>query len=197
MCEDSVKLLVSLLEDANNLSLWILKHHMKTLYRLTKMGFLPSGHFSLASSKGKISPFSCISCFVQRGRCLPLLEFDAFHGAEIYWYLLSEIFLVCALRTSFIRCMIIYPAFGGLNQVILWSLSYLNFLMVETGHNRVNLSPPDVQGKCHLVSSFIFFITQIIFIEPILSFENTYFASAFLLCVSYNWISFLWTLGDC
>lgn len=43
--KDNAQLIVSLLENANNLSLLISKHQIKTSFQLTKMSFYPLGNF--------------------------------------------------------------------------------------------------------------------------------------------------------
>lgn len=136
---------------------------------------------------------------MQDGRCLPRLELHVFCGAKTYWYLLMEIFLVYALRTSFIKCMIIYPFFfWDVNQVILWSLPYSE---LPTGWTRSECSesqPSRPSGKSHPLGSLLFFkIKTTFYLTYFYYLTAYYFPSAFPKCVWYNCISFHGPWGGC
>lgn len=166
MYRDNVQLIVSLSEDANNLL--ISKHQMKTPYRLTKMGFYPL-EFFLPVLRGKVQ-FLAVSLVLYNMEDVCLCK-SFMHSMELklagpcwgrfFWSVLWE--RLSSGAWPFIQ------VFEVSARLFFDLYLILNFLMVEPGQNRVNLSPPHVQEKCHLASSLIFFVTKNMFIEPILS----------------------------
>lgn len=153
--KDSAQLIVSLLENANNLSLLISKHQIKTSFQMTKMSFYPHGNFFFffASSKGKSSFFSCINRILCKMEdvCLCLsfvhsmkLKFAGTCWVRFFWSLLWEQLLSSAW--SFIQLLEIET------RLFFDLYLTLNFLMVKPGQCRVNLSPTELRKVILLVA---------------------------------------------